>query len=102
VERLRLAGEEWVNLDAAANLLERTKDTLLAQIMKQQGDISAAKAEMLAKADPRYANHLEMMVEARRKAMQAKVRYDSGHAFIDMARSHESTKRAEMQIAGRA
>lgn len=101
VERLRLAGEEWSDLDAAANLLEETRSTTLARIMTEWADVSVAKAEMLAKADMRYVQHVKDMVEARRMANRAKVRWESGRAFVELARSVESTNRAQMQMAGR-
>jgi hypothetical protein len=102
VEHLRLAGEDMAKLNCAAKLLEDTRGSVLAQIMKEQGDVSVAKAEMLAKADERYINHIKCEAEARKNADMAKVRWISGQAYLDLIRTMEASKRSEMQMAGRA
>jgi hypothetical protein len=94
--RLAEVGEEWAELDAAANLLEETKKSVLAELMlSAEGGTSAAK-EMQALAAPAYRLHLANMVAARKEANKAKVRYDTGKMWAELRRSQESTKRAEM------
>jgi multidrug resistance efflux pump len=98
-ERLRRAGEEWADLNAAAEVLEETKPILLAQIASTHANAgSMAKAEMLAKADPRYADHVGLMVSARKDANKARVKYDSGKAYVELVRSAEASRRAEMKL----
>lgn len=95
--RLIETGEAWADAEHAASLLEETKSTLLAKLTKaNMMEGSVAKAEVMAKADPRYEEHVRAMVDAQREATKCRVRYDSGRAFIDLARSAESTRRAEM------
>lgn len=94
-------GELWADADAAATLLEETKSTLLAKLLKEHFDQPAWKAEALAKGDPRYEQHLSEMVTARKVATLAKVRYDGARMMGEFARSAESTRRAELQLAGR-
>jgi hypothetical protein len=53
---------------------------------------------MMAKGSVWYVDHIQRMVEARKAANKARVRYDSGRAYIDLARSMESTRRAEMNL----
>ena len=98
--RLIETGEAWGDAQHAASLLEETKGSLLAKLMKEYAvkDMAMSKAEMLAKADPRYDQHIKAMVDAQREATKCKVRYDAGRAFIDLARSAESTRRAEMGL----
>lgn len=95
-ERLRLAGEEWSDKDAAANALEEAKKTILAEITMNTAGSSEKQKEQIALADYRYKNHLELMVAARKEANKAKVRYDTGKIWAELKRTQESTKRAEM------
>lgn len=90
-------GEEWAALNAAADLLEETKKTVLAELQKSASG-GVAERERTALADPLYGSHLESMVDARRKANIARVHYDAAKAWIEMARSMESTRRAEMTL----
>lgn len=99
VERLRLAGEELADLKAAARLREEMKKPLLAKIKQEQGDkLSDAKAETIALADVRYAQHVTDMVEAQRQADRAAVRYLCGQEYLGLIRTLESSRRAEMQL----
>ncbi len=96
-QKLNDAGEEWVDKDAAANLLEETKKTLLAELMNGfQG--SNAERERCALADTTYKHHLKTMVAARREANRAKVRYDSMKVLAELRRTQESTRRAEINL----
>ena len=45
-EQFRVVAKRWVDLDAAANLLEETKSAVLAQKMAELGDMPVSKAEM--------------------------------------------------------
>lgn len=94
-------GEIWADCEAAADLLEETKGTLLAKITKEHLELPAWKAEAMAKGDERYAEHIGKMVDARRLANLARVRYDGAKIMGEFARSAESTRRAEMQLGGR-
>lgn len=95
-ERLRLAGEEWADKDAAANALEETKPSLLAELANQASGSSEAAKKNAALAEPAYKLHLTNMVAARKEANRAKVRYDTGRIWAELKRTQESTKRAEM------
>lgn len=92
-------GEIWADCEAAADWLEETKGTLLAKITKEHLDQPAWKAEALAKGDDRYSEHIKAMVDARRLANLARVRYDGAKAMGEFARSAESTRRAELQMS---
>lgn len=91
-------GELWADANGAAELLEETKGTLLAKLLKEHFGEPAWKADALAKSDARYEDHIKAMVDARRLSNLAKVRYDGAKAMGEFARSAESTRRAEMQI----
>ena len=92
------AGEDWADMDAAASLLEETRKSVLADLkLKSPGTSDAAK-ETYALADPSYTAFVKGMVEARRVANRARVRYDSGKTLSELRSSEESTKRAEMTL----
>ena len=93
-------GQDWADKDAAASALEETRKTLRAELavkgLASGGPIS--KAELYAEANTAYKEHIESMVEARRIANRAKVNYDCGRVKVDLIRTLESSRRAEMGI----
>lgn len=97
-EQMRLAGEKWADLDGCASLLEESKRSVRAQIALGAGEVSVAKAEMTADASKGYREHLESMVKARTAANRARVNYDCMKAWAELARTLESSRRAEMQL----
>lgn len=102
VQALIQRGHEYATLDAAANVLEETKGSVLGQMVQafmEQGK-SATAAEHLAKASAMYRQHVAQMVAAREKALKAKVNYEAGQVFIELARTREATRRAEMKMGG--
>lgn len=108
------SGEEWADQDAAASNLEETRKSLLAKIQlefMEQGmrsgalgekpkPMPASQAELRALCDPRYEQHLELMVEARREAHRSRVRYDLGKLRLELMRSLQATMRQEMRLGG--
>ena len=88
------SGEDWADKESAADLLEETKKTVLAELMQNyQG--STAERERLALADPAFKLHITNMVSARKEANRAKVRYDSAKVLAELRRTQESTRRLE-------
>ncbi|MFO0271515.1 MAG: hypothetical protein ACK53W_13390 [Gemmatimonadota bacterium] len=98
IERLRLLGHQWADADAAANLLEDTRKTVLAELMRQVPGKSHYEREMHALSHPTYGEHLRATSEARRKANRARVSYQTEQARIELIRTAESTRRAQMAI----
>jgi hypothetical protein len=75
-EQYRLAAREWVEMDAAARMLEEGKTTYLAQQKALHGDISDAKAEKLVKSSPQWSDYIKKMVNAKTAANRQKVELD--------------------------
>ena len=94
---MRLAGEEWSDLDAAANMLEETRKSVLAELVNQSKGGSIAAKESEALANPAYKLHLTNMVNARREANRARVKYDTSKMWVELVRTSEATKRQEMR-----
>lgn len=109
-------GEAWADQDAAASSLEETKKTLLAKLTleymasghsgggvgERPRAIPVSHAEMRALADPRYEQHLELMVQARNESHRSRVRYDMGKMKLELMRSVQATMRNEMRISGQS
>jgi hypothetical protein len=97
-EQFRLAAKEWVELDAAASMLEECKSAILSQMMADEGDIPVSRAEMNVRATQEWREYIGKMVKAREKANLAKVKLK----WIDMRfteqNSREATARAEMRL----
>ncbi len=92
------AGDEWVDKEAAAELLEETKKTILARLALKAEASSVAAKEQEALAHPAFELHVAKMVSARENANRAKVRYDAVRVLAEMRRTQESTRRAEANI----
>lgn len=99
-QRLIQVGENWADLDAAASLLEELRKSVLGKLVLEftASGMPAGKAEHAAYDAEEYRKHVGAMVEARRKATRARVRWDTGRAHVELMRSAESTKRAEMNL----
>jgi hypothetical protein len=93
------AGEDWSDKDAAANLLEETRKSVLAELINGASHMGTMAArESKALSDPAYKLHLTNMVAARKEANRAKVKYDAVRVLAEMRRTQESTRRAEANI----
>lgn len=97
-EKFISAGSEWARLDGEASKLEQMVKTVKAQIMTSYGAISISKSEMQAYTDQAYISHVEKMIEARTKANIAKAKFDAIKVWVDMTRTIESSRRAEMNL----
>src|SRR5262245_50518680 len=95
-QRLMDLGNEWADQNAAADILEETKKTVLAEVMSQCNAKSRSEREDFALNSEIYRDHLVAMVEARRKANRARVAFDSAKTWNDLARTLEATNRAQM------
>ena len=93
-------GSDWADKEAAANLLEETRKSIRAKLVLKYlpGAKAINKAEAMAEADAEYMKHIADMVDARRQATRARVKYDSYKIQIELIRSSESTRRAELTL----
>jgi hypothetical protein len=97
-EQFRLAAEEWVDADSAANLLEETKGAVLSRMMAAYGDIAVSRAEMNVKASDAWMDHLQKMLAAREKAALLKVKVVYIKMRFQEWQSAEANNRAEMRL----
>lgn len=97
-EQFRIVAKQWVDADAAANILEDTKSAVLAERMVALGDMAVTKAEMLVKASPEWKSHVTSIAEARKVANRLKVQMEFIRMQSSEWQSSEATKRAEMKL----
>lgn len=97
-ERFRLAAKDWVEKDAAANLLEETKSSVLSQRMAELGDMPVSRAEMTVKASAEWREFIKAMVNARKEANLARVKVDWLRMRHSEWQSAEANARAERKM----
>lgn len=97
-EQYRVAGEEWVDKEAAATLLEDTKTSVMAQMQTRHGDIPVNRAEQLVKASDEWTEHLHKINQARKVANLAKVHLEVIRMAFMEWQSTNATARAEMRM----
>lgn len=97
-EQYRIAAREWVQLEAAATMLENGKSAFVAQQIANSTGKSEAEKERKVKASKAYSDYIKTMSNARKAANQQKVEVD----YIKMKswenQAAEATKRAEMKL----
>lgn len=99
-ENYRIAGEDWADKEAAAQLLEDSKSAVMAQRQTMLGDIPVNRAEQLVKASEWWRTHVQTIVEARRVANQAKIKVEYLKMRFHEHQSREANGRAEMRFLG--
>lgn len=97
-EIYRLAGEDWVEKEAAAQLLEDTKSAVLAQRVAAMGDMAVNRAEQKVKASPFWTEHVTKIVQARKVANHAKVHMEYVKSQMWEWNNSEANSRAESRL----
>ena len=96
--KLTQAGDDWADKQAAYNVLDDTKNAVLAQLTLKSEAPSVAAREIEAKASKEYTEHVKKTQDAMKSALKAKVNYESIKIWIELKRSEEATRRAEMKL----
>lgn len=97
-EQFRLVAKEYVDADAAANMLEEMKSATLSQNMAALGEMPVSKAEMLVKASDNWKQYIEQMVDARKRANLLKLKLEYIRMRFSEWQSAEATKRVEARL----
>lgn len=97
-EIFKEAADDWVDKEAAAQLLEDTKSAIMAQKQATLGDIPVNKAEQIVKASKDWSNHLSQIVEARKEANRAKVNVEYIRMKFTEWNNEEANHRAEARL----
>ena len=94
-EEIRLAGLAWVELDAAARMLEEGKTAFLAQQISRQGDMAYNQAERTVKASQEWSDYIENMVRAKTAANRARIDYEFAKNRFAEWNNAQANERAE-------
>jgi len=106
-------GYVWSDKDGEASSLEEAKKNYLAKLtleyLESPGpgskpgavkSMPVSQAEIRALADPRYEAYIKDMVERRKLANMARVRFDVSKLYVEMQRSANAARRSEANLAG--
>src|SRR3954471_21590524 len=100
-EKFRLAGEDWADKEAAAQILEDLKSATMAQWQTELGDIPVNRAEQIVKGSAKWIKYITDTVEARRVANRAKVYKEYVKMKAMEQHAMEANQRTELQVLGR-
>ncbi len=95
-------GTEWADCHGAAELLESSLKSLLAQYTmeaRHSEGCSMAEAKEIALSMSEYRQAANDAVHARTAANKARVRYDATKALFEAQRTAEASERAAMRSA---
>lgn len=98
-ERLVNLGKEWAETNAAADLLEETKKSMISKLANECEEKSMAAKESYALGHKDYESHVNQMVDARRLANIAKVKYESAKVWVELLRTQSANERAANRVA---
>ena len=99
--KINSAGDEWVQLNAKAKLLEDCEKSELSQLIQEKlanGASSNAAAEHEARADGRFIDYIGKKIEARRLADEAQVKYKAANVWWEATRTQAATLRQEIRM----
>jgi hypothetical protein len=88
------AGNDWADKQAAYQVLDDTRNTVLARLMQASKAPSVAAKEIDAKASKEYEQHIKAAQEAQSAALKARVKYDAIRTWIDLQRTRAANERA--------
>lgn len=97
-EQYRISALEWVDLDAAARILESSKSAIVAQWMTDHGDIPVSRAEQKVKSSDDYLRLIEDIENARTRANKAKVQVEYLRMRFSEQVSIEANSRSERRM----
>lgn len=98
-QRLTELGDQWANMNAAAEILEENKKTLISQLSCECDDKSMSAKESYAFRHPDYIQHVKEMVCARKEANRSKVNYDNAKIWAELKRTEAANERAANRSA---
>lgn len=100
VEIWRMEAEKWVDLDAAARLLEEGKTTVLEQYKQPhlEDGLSDGAATRKAKISEEWKDYLKKMVKARTRANHQRIAKDYAERKYWEAQNKDANRRSEMRM----
>lgn len=99
IKRYHDRGMEWIAKLAIANQLDEGRKAFLASLINDldKGDSSEAKLLRLAEGSDEYKKYIAGMVEAKKQAMELKVKFDALDKLYEARRSEFAMDRAKIE-----
>lgn len=97
VEKWRLRAADWLDLQAAADILRETKNDVFAQITASMPGKSNAEKERNARCSTEWEDHRNKMVDAEDKARRARLRMKYEEMCFEAWRSENANNRREQK-----
>ena len=91
-------GATWADKEAAAQLLEDSKSSVMAQWQAECGDIPVNRAEQSVKSQQRWKDYIVSCVEARKEANLAKIDLEVERMRFAEWNNREANARQEMKM----
>lgn len=98
IDELEEVGQEWADAKAAADALEDSKKSVLAEALRRADGKTVGEREAVALTDAGYLSHLRVLADSRKRSNRARVRYDIAQIRIELIRTNASTQRAAMSM----
>lgn len=93
------SGDAWSESNAAADLLEETRKTLIAELQTECPEKTISAKEMYALGHKTYREHIQAMVAARKVANRDRVKWESVKIYAELLRTQAATERAANRSA---
>lgn len=97
-EQYHAAARDWVEKEAAADLLEQSKSAVMAQRQSMLGEMPINRAEQYVKSSPEWQEYIEKTVGARKEANFAKVKMEYMRMKFQESMSNEANQRTEAKL----
>lgn len=88
------AGNDWAEKQAAYQVLEDTRNTVLARMTQASQAPSVAAREIEARSSIQYEEHIKASQQAQAEALKAKVKYEAIKVWIELTRTKAANERA--------
>ncbi len=95
VEKWRLRAAEWLDLQEAADILDKTKNDVFAEIMSKMDGSSMAEKDRQARLTNEWKEFRNSMIKAESEARRARMRVKYELMMFDAWRTEQSNARQE-------
>ena len=96
LEKWRIASKEWLDQQAAADILRETKNDVFAEICSRMDARSEAEKSRLARLSQQWKDHRTAMLDAEAKARRSKMRVKYADMMFEARRTENANARAEL------
>ena len=100
IKKMEESGNAYAEAKGQSWQMQELKGSVLAKIIKEQGEIPQSKAEVLAKATPDYERYIQETSRAITKEIRLKCEYEKWKSSFEALRSLSSLEKFTQQQIG--